>query len=116
MPMSLKQGAGTIQAQTLEATQRRRGAGQGSGSGGATSPSGFSAGGTGGDTKLWHGGMKTYTHQGALPDSLHGRGEGFYVAGARVLLSCLSHLLLVCSLAIRVIYHLQVSSACAPCT
>ena len=73
-----------MRTQTLAATQRRRGAGQAAGSGGTTSLFGFSAGGAGGDTTLWCGGMKMYTHQGALSDSLHGRGGGFYVAGARV--------------------------------
>ena len=61
LPASLKQGAGTMRTQTLAATQRRRGAGEAAGSGGTTSPCGFSAGGAGGDTKLWCGGMKTYT-------------------------------------------------------
>ena len=28
--------------------------------------------------------MKTYNHQGAFPDSLHGRAGDFYVAGVRV--------------------------------
>ena len=83
LSVSLKQGAGTIRTQTLAVAQRRRGAGQAAGSGGTPPPCGFSAGGAGADTKLWCGGMKTNTHQGALPDSLHGGGGGFYVTGAR---------------------------------
>ena len=109
LPVSLKQGACTIQTQTLEATQRQRGAGQPAGSGGTTSPCGYSAGGAGGDTKLRCGGMKTYTHQGALPDSQYGRGGGFYQVRLYVVVLC--QLLLVCSLAIRVIYHPRVSPA-----
>ena len=85
-----------MRTETLAASKRRRGARQTVGSGGTTSPYGFSAGGAGGDTKLWDGGMKTYTQQEALPDSLHGRGMAFYVAGARVSCRVVSIAAFVC--------------------